>query len=352
MFNDVVLLECFYEYTWISETVYRNPGQLFIDQELKEAFIAVDLKQIRNTSISAKVPPPGYHAPTQIPSMANTGSEEFICTDICENGTICGQMFSTLGALQMHRTHMTNKGGEHGRVNIVKMVLSNQCIWCHSAFASVNAAKQHVRHSVMYDQCTVDESFIYRRLPYKQTSVCPLCDINNVYPTLEECYEHIAIRHALKPTYMMFHYTQRSHSSAKRLATAAPQPASVPIHTPLHNHGRAAGRAQAEGRKRVSGGGGGKRRKETFAGVNAGEGRRNRRCNGRRRGAQRARGSAQNRGERRRFAGLGQGCGCGGSAPHIYACCVRTQHALRGVLASKITFWNFLFIGWSHRERE
>ena len=133
-------IKCFWE---------QNVKTLFTDEYESEKFMAVDFKVIRASFNASKVPPPG------ISEYINESDDEeaeqiklYKCRLKNELGTECGIMFSTKRALATHARFATEEGGEHGVLSKINdAVITNQCPYCLSTFASRLLAQRHTQRA-------------------------------------------------------------------------------------------------------------------------------------------------------------------------------------------------------------
>ena len=72
-------------------------------------------------------PPESFRSPPLIEYPFDQ-PEQFVCLDLIVNGSVCGQLFDSLKALQLHRANGTRFGGDHGALTITSLVLTNRCL--------------------------------------------------------------------------------------------------------------------------------------------------------------------------------------------------------------------------------
>ena len=101
-----------------------------------------------------------------------------MCHEVNCDGTVCGRAFRTRAALQQHRTRAA--GGTHDTVHLASFVMTNQCPWCASVFASRAPAMQHVRGAFASGTCSPDWGFLQTEVIDFDSVQCLLC---------EECFE-------------------------------------------------------------------------------------------------------------------------------------------------------------------
>eukprot|EP00969_Alexandrium_andersonii_P204365 9031229-Alexandrium_andersonii.AAC.1 len=81
----------------------------------------------------------------------------------------------------MHR----RMGKSHAaRTHLASLVVTNQCIFCKSAFASRASAQQHTRYAFVRGYCMADMAFLPRPVVVPPQLQCPECG--------EECENLIA----------------------------------------------------------------------------------------------------------------------------------------------------------------
>ncbi len=105
---------------------------LWLEKNVRCAFLSFDLSILRADYISYQIPPPGWFAPL-LPEVndGQPGLDEdkpFVCELTCENGEVCNHRFSTYAALVSHQT--SSQGGGHGsHIMLNELVISNTHVY-------------------------------------------------------------------------------------------------------------------------------------------------------------------------------------------------------------------------------
>eukprot|EP00929_Paragymnodinium_shiwhaense_P036506 TRINITY_DN1955_c0_g1_i1.p1 TRINITY_DN1955_c0_g1~~TRINITY_DN1955_c0_g1_i1.p1 ORF type:complete len:1600 (+),score=138.99 TRINITY_DN1955_c0_g1_i1:125-4924(+) len=204
--------------TWVAEEVMMRASSVVTDEHVREAFLQVDFAYVKAHFMQIQFPPPGTQT-ALLSKVRVRGCDEggFVCEDTCENGEICGQRFNSLKALRKHQTSSRSKGGSHSLHNVVELILTNQCIFCRSAFATRDAAKRHLRHAMMCGACNTDQGYLNSRVEAVENPTCRVCGLT--FPSLTEYYLHVT-QHVRPPEHIVLHH-KREREPADVLKTSA-----------------------------------------------------------------------------------------------------------------------------------
>ena len=151
--------------------------------------------------------------------LSNQGEDPiFTCPDTVDgiNGReTCGAKFSTQKQLAVHRRRCKKNGHTHGHlIHINSFVVTNQCPWCKSLFASVESATQHARNAILIGHCAPGRAFMPSDIKVPKDLSCPVCCVE--CPTLEAYYDHI-VEHVGAPPTKFHHVSQFRTASEVKL---------------------------------------------------------------------------------------------------------------------------------------
>ncbi len=99
------------------------------------------------------------------------GIADFACGEVLEDGTICPYSCSSIRPLATHRIHATKHTGKF----IGAIVVANQCPYCSTDFASIEAARWHVNNAFTTGACKCNKSNRPNPLAIPSDIVCPFC---------------------------------------------------------------------------------------------------------------------------------------------------------------------------------
>ena len=135
-----------------------------------------DFKIIKQAYSKAKIAPPQSFQCPPVIEYSFGQPEKFVCLDLIVNGSVCGQLFDSFKALQLHRANGTRFGGDHGALTITSLVLTNQCFNCRTILATRMSATQHVRNAYYFGFCRPGlAKFKCQLIPIENAICCPNC---------------------------------------------------------------------------------------------------------------------------------------------------------------------------------
>ena len=181
--------------TILAERVRTDSGSvnfmmLLVDEDTIIEFTNIDLSELRAAFLSHRIPPPGVPSapPEPASEIASSCEEGYRCECVNEDDTICNLVFRSFVGLQTHVRRAHNFASILDRA-----VVTNQCFWCLSTFASKTVAQEHMRRALRHHRCITDQS----RIPYSAVVpdeiVCPLCPHD--FTELEDLQRHIRSSH-------------------------------------------------------------------------------------------------------------------------------------------------------------
>eukprot|EP00929_Paragymnodinium_shiwhaense_P021066 TRINITY_DN13845_c0_g1_i1.p1 TRINITY_DN13845_c0_g1~~TRINITY_DN13845_c0_g1_i1.p1 ORF type:complete len:1628 (-),score=116.54 TRINITY_DN13845_c0_g1_i1:570-5453(-) len=239
--------DCLYEFI-VPAVDY--PQCLLLEGDARNAFVSFDMCQLRATHTAHNSIPPPTHslfAPTRDEGGPGRPGEdggsapmpecEWKCELKLADGSTCGRSFRSFKGLQIHKVKAYSLGGEHRAMAVGRIVITNQCPMCASAFSSRQAAKQHLNIAMRSDVCTVDASFLARPVSVPKSICCKIC--GRLCPTLDEYNQHV-LSHVPRPKYFSSKTPGQLHlcSVARRILLR------IKGHAGAHGpHGQAAGGA-------------------------------------------------------------------------------------------------------------
>lgn len=152
---------------------------LFHDELVKE-FMKMDFQVFRAVFYTDNAP--GVVRALEKFKVVDDGADEmdlidrpYACSLECEDSTICGARFVTKCSLRMHQTHTL--GGQHGERSVFYSgIVTNECPWCRSSFASREGASKHSRNAHNVGHCALDQASFPWAVVEPSSLSCPLCD--------------------------------------------------------------------------------------------------------------------------------------------------------------------------------
>lgn len=143
-----------------------------------QAFLAYDLRALRERERCVAVPPPDWAAPQQAaaaaatqPSQVADEHPEYACGAVLKEGVVCAYIAQSPMQLALHKA----TARDHIVSFVVAFVQVNQCPWCASIFATRQSACRHVLGSFAHGGCVVDCAFRTSQLHEHAELVCPMC---------------------------------------------------------------------------------------------------------------------------------------------------------------------------------
>ena len=115
----------------------RSPKLLFLDADVCDSFLRLDMRMLAATFNTVSIPPPGaVPAPPVPPPPAQVLDDELREVLRCDlqtaAGSVCGRTFLDKRALVAHQVHSTC-GGEHGVPSLARQLARfNQCVACNA----------------------------------------------------------------------------------------------------------------------------------------------------------------------------------------------------------------------------
>jgi len=196
--SDVMSLQGLDEGDSLLEAMGGDIRRLFQDDDCRDMFMNIDMRQIRARYWARSVPPQGQH---QVSSESSLEEEPvaFTCTEK-EGGVECGAGFMTFRAL---RTHMRFHHGT--RCILYSLTVTNQCPWCMSTFANRLTAQHHVDTAFRNARCLVDHSPYGHEVIPPDSLECPECEVE--HETLAELQVHIRTHAPLEAPSLVFSVT-------------------------------------------------------------------------------------------------------------------------------------------------
>ena len=159
-------------------------------------FLAIDMSELRRTFDPICIPPPGWGAPESPIAAVELDTPEsdlvFICDRSLADGTPCRQAFSTLQALEAHKS--SAKGGSHGDISqIALLAITNACPFCKNAFSSKMPARNHIRRSLQTGGCGGSGSHVYSQVETPVDISCKVCQefFDDVHLLLDRVAGHV-----------------------------------------------------------------------------------------------------------------------------------------------------------------
>ena len=123
--------------------------------------------------------------------LDSLSSFDFVCNCLHVSGEPCRQRFSSSQGLFSHMRSV------HAMRNIVSTaVVSNTCIFCHTAFRTVGEAKAHAVRSYVKGKCKAGRTRIPHE-PQPRPKICPLCHIAT--PAQSDFDRHILLHFTHPP---------------------------------------------------------------------------------------------------------------------------------------------------------
>ena len=101
------------------------------------------------------------------------GDREWECTLELEGEYKCGKEFRSKAALQAHQR--MQGGGEHGLITAPQLVVTNECLFCRSAFKMRDTVKIHVGNSYMKGRCKECRAHMPRPAQEVEEIRCHIC---------------------------------------------------------------------------------------------------------------------------------------------------------------------------------
>jgi hypothetical protein len=153
----------------------RSPLMLFVDECLRDRFLALDVQLVGAAARAVCIPPPGA-APAEFPPDPE---RPFRCPYVVDpdgdGGHLCDKWFRNKRDVIVHAVH------KHGlRVLPQAIVAFNQCPACRAIFATRGSAQQHLRHSLFRGFCRADAAGSSTVTIVNTSSLpvhCGLCDV-------------------------------------------------------------------------------------------------------------------------------------------------------------------------------
>jgi len=188
--RDIHALNQFDGMIWVCESLDDTLIQLINNAEVREQFVEYDVSELRASELHANA-----HDIISIDHLDHAVIEHaieersFHCTMQTKSKVPCLSVFNSARALALHISKSKNHAHEHVRLHA--FVLTNQCPWCESVFASNMSAFNHARHAIERDGCVVDKAFLPKKLITPTSIVCPMCE--KQFDSLHNYYEHIRL---------------------------------------------------------------------------------------------------------------------------------------------------------------
>ena len=144
----------------------KDVRALFLDRELADDFVAIDVSVLRLQSLSTQVPPWDFREEVGHPmEVSQEGVPQWRCCfdDQCE------AKFESFKALATHVLR------HHRQMETVsRLVLTNQCPVCLAVYGDRKAAHRHLLSSLRRGSCR-DRSRYFGQVHIPQSLCCPVC---------------------------------------------------------------------------------------------------------------------------------------------------------------------------------
>eukprot|EP00929_Paragymnodinium_shiwhaense_P026285 TRINITY_DN15664_c0_g3_i3.p1 TRINITY_DN15664_c0_g3~~TRINITY_DN15664_c0_g3_i3.p1 ORF type:complete len:1120 (+),score=84.77 TRINITY_DN15664_c0_g3_i3:306-3665(+) len=187
MMNDIDMLRFICDEDTVRQ-MSEEPVRIFTDEDMRERFLQIAIPQLKAMCCSVDVPPPEALLRCAPCLVEDEDCGVFECMYKTAEGVVCGRVFPSSRALRAHVMKASKTGGEHNVLQGVEFVLTNQCVFCGSLFASVYSAKNHVRNALVTRRCHADRSLAAKPL-VEVTPLCKACGCE--FQTLKEYYVHL-----------------------------------------------------------------------------------------------------------------------------------------------------------------
>lgn len=131
---------------------------LFLDESVRSAFLAVDVRALRSAYWSVCVSGLGVREDEDASSQAASDDDEeaprpCACTHVLADGSRCEGRYATRMALLAHVRF------RHGhRHYLYQCVPASVCPWCRPVFSCRRVAQRHVHYAYIHQGCWVDRS--------------------------------------------------------------------------------------------------------------------------------------------------------------------------------------------------
>ena len=155
-----------YDERGVIQRMGKDVRALFLDRELADDFVAIDVSVLRLQSLSTQVPPWDFREEVGHPmEVSQDGVPQWRCCfdDQCEAN------FESFKALATHVLR------HHRQMETVsRLVLTNQCPVCLAVYGDREAAHRHLLSSLRRGSCR-DRSRFLGQVHIPQSLCCPVC---------------------------------------------------------------------------------------------------------------------------------------------------------------------------------
>ena len=155
-----------YDERGVIQRMGKDVRALFLDRELADDFVAIDVSVLRLQSLSTQVPPWDFREEVGHPmEVSQEGVPQWRCCfdDQCE------AKFESFKALATHVLR------HHRQMETVsRLVLTNQCPVCLAVYGDRKAAHRHLLSSLRRGSCR-DRSRYLGQVHIPQSLCCPVC---------------------------------------------------------------------------------------------------------------------------------------------------------------------------------
>ena len=128
---------------------------------------------------------------------------------IAKNGEYCGERFDTIKALRCHQRHAEK---HDDCLSFLSLVTEPVCPWCSSCFSSLQAARNHVDHSMRFGTCHTDAAVhIVKHFQTKKEMICKMC--GEEFDDILVYNRHIR-QYARSPEFIELSFPNRCSSSS------------------------------------------------------------------------------------------------------------------------------------------
>ena len=155
-----------YDERGVIQRMGKDVRALFLDRELADDFVAMDVSVLRLQSLSTQVPPWDFRDEVGHPmEVSHDGVPQWRCC--CDDQ--CEAKFESFKALATH-------GLRHHRQmeTVSRLVLTNQCPVCLAVYGDRKAAHRHLLSSLRRGSCR-DRSRYFGQVHIPQSLCCPVC---------------------------------------------------------------------------------------------------------------------------------------------------------------------------------
>ena len=155
-----------YDERCVIQRMGKDVRALFLDRELADDFVAIDVSVLRLQSLSTQVPPWDFREEVGHPmEVSQDGVPQWRCCfdDQCE------AKFESFKALATHVLR------HHRQMETVsRLVITNQCPVCLAVYEDRKAAHRHLLSSLRRGSCR-DRSRYLGQVHIPQSLCCPVC---------------------------------------------------------------------------------------------------------------------------------------------------------------------------------